>query len=73
MSIHDLKPGQDVSIETLTILRKQQHEQAVRESSNAVQADPPGEPAASAKSAEVRKAKQPGVRGVPAASALAQG
>lgn len=73
MSIHDLKPGQNVSIETLTILRKQQHEKAARESSDAVQADPPGEPAARTPATEVRKAKQSGVRGVPAATALAQG
>jgi hypothetical protein len=68
---HDLQPGEPVSIEKLTILRKHQFEQAARGHTDAVQTDPAHEPAA-APTAEVRKAKQPGNHRLPAAPALAE-
>jgi hypothetical protein len=71
---HDLKPGQDVSIETLTILRKHQFEQAAREHTDDAEdeEDQDAESGTEA-AAEVRKAKQSAVHRGARTSAVSEG
>ena len=68
---HDLQPGEQVSIETLTILRKHQFEKQAREHSDEVEADQDDESASTSEKGKVRKAKRSGDSGFSATSALA--
>jgi hypothetical protein len=72
--IHDLQPGQDVSIEALTILRKLQFEQAAREHADEAEAEEDQDAESRAEApAAVRKAKQPAVRGGARTSTVSEG
>jgi hypothetical protein len=59
---HDIQPGQEVSFEQLSYLRKTEHERRAREGiTDEVEADQDDASAPAEAVAEVRKGKQPAV------------